>query len=177
MNIYNLSVLNVEDKEVSLKKYEGKVMLIFNSATKCGYTNQYEAIEKLYETYQKNGLEVLDFPSNQFMNQAPGSSEELSNFCKLKFGTKFETFKKIDVNGKTADPLFKYLKTSLPLDYPNKKPSLFMRLFKKDGDIKWNFTKFLVGKNGKVLMRFAPSFKPEDIEPFIKKALNDELEA
>lgn len=171
MSIYNLKVKKVSDEMVSLEPYKGKVLLIFNSATKCGYTNQYEALESLYETYKEKGLEILDFPSNQFMNQAPGSNEELSNFCKLKFNTKFETFAKVDVNGPNASPLFQYLRQSIPLDYPKQKPTFLQRLFKKENDIKWNFTKFLVDKEGKVVYRFAPSFKPEDMVPFIETLL------
>lgn len=170
MNIYNLEVLNEKNETVKLDKYKGKVLLIFNSATKCGYTNQYEAIEKLYEMYGKDGFEVLDFPSNQFLNQAPGSNEELSNFCKLNFGTKFETFAKIDVNGKNASPLFVHLKKGIGTDYPNKK-SILNCFFKKKEAIKWNFTKFLVNREGEVVNRFAPSFKPEGIEPFLKELL------
>lgn len=170
MKLYDLSVKNAKEELVSLSKYKGKVILIFNSATKCGYTNQYEGLEALYEQYQKQGLEILDFPSNQFMNQAPGSNEELSNFCKLKFGTKFETFAKVDVNGDDASPLFQYLRKTIKGDYPTES-SLFNRLFRRNDKIKWNFTKFLVDKEGNVIKRFAPSFKPEDIEPFIKELL------
>lgn len=170
MKLYDFSVKNANNDLVSLDKYKGKVLLIFNSATKCGYTNQYEAIEALYEKYQKQGLEVLDFPSNQFMNQAPGSNEELSSFCKLKFGTKFETFAKIDVNGQDASPLFLYLRRQIKGDYPTEK-SLINRLFRRNDKIKWNFTKFLIDREGNVIKRFAPSFKPEDIEPFIKEVL------
>ena len=170
MKLYDLSVKNAKEELVSLSKYKGKVILIFNSATKCGYTNQYEGLEALYEKYQKQGLEILDFPSNQFMNQAPGSNEELSNFCKLKFGTKFETFAKVDVNGDDASPLFQYLRKTIKGDYPTE-GSLINRLFRRNDKIKWNFTKFLVDKEGNVIKRFAPSFKPEDIEPFIKAVL------
>lgn len=170
MKLYDLSVKNAKEELVSLSKYKGKVILIFNSATKCGYTNQYEGLEALYEQYQKQGLEILDFPSNQFMNQAPGSNEELSNFCKLKFGTKFETFAKVDVNGDDASPLFQYLRKTIKGDYPTE-GSLINRLFRRNDKIKWNFTKFLVDKEGNVVKRFAPSFEPKDIEPFIKELL------
>ncbi|MDY0346882.1 MAG: glutathione peroxidase [Acholeplasma sp.] len=170
MKLYDLSVKNAKEELVSLSKYKGKVILIFNSATKCGYTNQYEGLEALYEQYQKQGLEILDFPSNQFMNQAPGSNEELSNFCKLKFGTKFETFAKVDVNGDDASPLFQYLRKTIKGDYPTE-GSLINRLFRRNDKIKWNFTKFLIDREGNVIKRFAPSFKPEDIEPFIKAVL------
>ena len=110
MNIYDIKVKDVDQKDVLLKTYEGKVLLIINSATKCGLTPQYEGLEKLYESYQSKGFEILDFPCNQFMNQAPGSDKELKSFCELNYGTKFKTFAKIDVNGKNAHPLYKYLK-------------------------------------------------------------------
>jgi len=170
MKLYELNVKNAKDEVVSLSQYKGKVILIFNSATKCGYTNQYEGLEALYEKYQKQGLEILDFPSNQFMNQAPGSNEELSNFCKLKFGTKFETFAKVDVNGKDAAPLFQFLRKTIKGDYPTE-GSLINRLFRRNDKIKWNFTKFLIDREGNVIKRFAPSFKPEEIEPFIQAVL------
>ncbi|MDY0210767.1 MAG: glutathione peroxidase [Acholeplasma sp.] len=168
MDLYSIKVERTNHELTDLSAYQGKVLLIFNSATKCGYTNQYEGIEALYEKYKEKGFEVLDFPSNQFMNQAPGSSEEVSNFCKLKFNTKFETFAKVDVNGKNQSGLFKYLKSKKPVDYGKK--GLFNGLF--NGKIKWNFTKFLVNQQGEVVYRFSPSFKPESIEPFMVALLN-----
>ncbi len=170
MSIYEFEVKRLNQQKTSLSKYDGKVLLIFNSATKCGYTKQYDAIEALYEKYNKQGLEVLDFPCNQFMNQAPESSQEIDAFCKLKFGTKFETFDKIDVNGKNADPLFKYLRAKKAVDYPKTKSSLLDRI-RGVNTIKWNFTKFLVDKQGNVVYRFGPSFTPEEMEPFIKELL------
>lgn len=167
MSIYQIKVQKANHETTDLSAYKGKVMLIFNSATKCGYTNQYEAIEAIYETYKSQGLEVLDFPSNQFMNQAPGSDEEVSNFCKLKFNTKFETYAKIDVNGKNQSDLFRHLKKAKPVDYGKK--GAFKFLYK--GRIKWNFTKFLVNQKGEVVYRFSPSFRPEEIEPFIKELI------
>ncbi len=169
MKLYDITVKNTKGQDVSLSQYKGKVMLIFNSATRCGYTNQYQGIEALYEKYHELGFEVLDFPSNQFMNQAPGSNEELASFCQMKFGTKFQTFAKIDVNGKNQSPLFQYLKEQIVEDYPEDKVKLVEKIFSKKGAIKWNFTKFLIGKDGEVLYRFAPNFQPEDIEPFIEK--------
>ena len=112
MSVYQFSVKDAYQKDVSLSDYQGKVLLIVNTATKCGLTPQYAGLEKLYETYSKEGFEILDFPCNQFMNQAPGSDEELSSFCQLNFGTTFKTFAKIDINGETAHPLYKYLKSS-----------------------------------------------------------------
>ncbi|MCU0104919.1 glutathione peroxidase [Acholeplasma vituli] len=170
MSIYKFEFKKVNQQSVSMEQYKGKVLLIFNSATKCGYTKQYDAIEALYEKYHDKGLEVLDFPSNQFMNQAPGSSKEIASFCQMKFGTKFETFDKIDVNGKQAHPLFKFLRTKKAVDYPKTKPSLIDRLRGIDS-IKWNFTKFLVDRNGNVVYRFSPSFTPEEMERFIKELI------
>lgn len=171
MKFYDFKVLNIKNQEVSLEKYKGKVVLVFNSASRCGYTPQYEGIEALYRKYKSKGLEVLDFPSNQFMNQAPGTSEEQANFCKMKFGTQFETFAKIDVNGKDESPLFTFLKATISEDYPREKVKLVEKLFSKKGAIKWNFTKFLIDKEGNVVYRFAPSFTPEEIDKFIAKLL------
>lgn len=170
MSIYQFEVKRVNQQTVSLNQYKGKVLLVFNSATKCGYTKQYDAIEKLYEKYKQQGLEVLDFPCNQFMNQAPEASQDIASFCQLKFGTKFETFDKIDVNGNQAHPLFKYLRKEKAVDYPKTKLSLIDRLRGKD-TIKWNFTKFLVDRNGKVVYRFSPSFTPEEMESFIQELI------
>ena len=171
MNLYDINVMNIRDEEVNLGKYKGKVLLIFNSASRCGYTNQYQGIEELYEKYKAQGFEVLDFPSNQFLNQAPGSSKELANFCQMKFGTKFETFAKVDVNGKNESPLFTFLKKAISEDYPKEKPKLHEMMFTKKGDIKWNFTKFLVTKEGEIIHRFAPSVEPKALEEHIKKLL------
>lgn len=170
MSIYEFEVKRLNQQKTSLSKYEGKVLLIFNSATKCGYTKQYDGIEALYEKYNKQGLEVLDFPCNQFMNQAPESGKEIESFCKLKFGTKFEIFDKIDVNGKDADPLFKYLRAKKAVDYPKTKSSIIDRIRGKN-TIKWNFTKFLVDRNGNIVYRFGPSFTPEEMESFIQGLL------
>ena len=157
MTIYDLKVKKIDGKEQLLSSYKGKVMLIVNTATHCGFTPQYEGLEKLYKQYHKKGLEILDFPCNQFANQAPESNQEIASFCALHYKTSFETFAKIDVNGKYADPLFKYLK--------KQKGGLF------GGRIKWNFTKFLVDRQGNVVKRFAPNVEPEkmadDIEQLI----------
>ena len=170
MNLYDITVTNTEHKDVSLGKYKGKVLLIVNTATKCGFTPQYEGLEKLYEKYSKEGLEILDFPCNQFMSQAPGSDAEIKSFCTLNFGTKFETFSKIEVNGKNAHPLYQYLRVEQSKDYSESKKNL-LSLFKKSNNIKWNFTKFLVDREGHVINRFGPSFEPEKIESFIKEVL------
>jgi len=159
MSLYDLFVNDVKRKKVSMKKYQGKVLLIVNTASGCGFTPQYEGLESLYKKYKDFGFEVLDFPSNQF-KQANGTDDELSNFCKLNYGTTFTTFAKIDVNGQNADPLFVYLKKNNP------NVGLFKKLL---GDsIKWNFTKFLVDQNGNVVKRYESSVTPRDIEKDIK---------
>lgn len=170
MNIYQFQVKSTDLKDVSLKNYQGKVLLIVNTATKCGFTPQYDGLEALYKKYKNQGFEVLDFPCNQFMHQAPGTNEELKSFCELNFGTTFQTFAKVDVNGKDADPLFVYLREQKPKDYVEGKPSLLSKL-KSSDQISWNFTKFLIDRHGNVIERFAPNFNPKHIEPFIEKVL------
>jgi glutathione peroxidase len=157
MNLYDYEVKDGKGNTVSLKEYAGKVLLIVNTATGCGFTPQYEGLETLYEKYKNLGFEVLDFPCNQFGNQAPGSNEEIHSFCQLKYNTSFPLFSKINVNGKDADPLFNYLK--------KEKGSIL------GSAIKWNFTKFLVDKQGNVVDRFAPTTAPKDIEEKIKVLL------
>lgn len=157
MSIYDFSVLDSKENLVSLSQYKDKVLLIVNTATRCGFTPQYKGLEDLYVKYKDFGFEVLDFPCNQFGNQAPGSNEELAHFCELKYKTTFTTFAKIDVNGKNADPLYIFLKDQQKGFLTN--------------SIKWNFTKFLVDKSGYVVDRFAPTTKPADIESVIEKLL------
>lgn len=155
MSIYDFKVKNREGKDVSLDKYKGKVLLIVNTATGCGFTPQYEGLENLYKKYNKEGLEILDFPCNQFGHQAPGSDEEIHQFCTLKYNTTFDQLAKVEVNGDKAEPLFNYLKKE------------------KGGFIKWNFTKFLVSRDGKIVARFSPMTKPEKFENKIKKLLEE----
>lgn len=157
MNIFDFEVKDYKGAPVSLKKYEGKVLLIVNTATGCGFTPQYEGLQKLYDKYQKQGLEILDFPCNQFLNQAPGTNEEIVSFCQLKYHTTFTTFAKIKVNGKDADPLYTYLKSQ--------KGGVMGK------NIKWNFTKFLVDREGNVVERYAPTTKPEEFEEKIVELL------
>jgi len=177
MNLYQYNVKDVKKNDVSLNDYAGKVLLVVNTASGCGFTPQYDGLESLYKEYKDKGLEILDFPCNQFMNQAPGTDEELASFCQMKFGTTFKTFAKVNVNGDDADPLFKYLRAEAPNEYEEEKINSFKKVINDlkqtfTGDsIKWNFTKFLVDRNGNVLARFAPNFKPEDLVPFIEKAL------
>ncbi|RJX24143.1 MAG: glutathione peroxidase [Acholeplasma sp.] len=171
MTFYDFKVQNTKGIDVSLDQYKGKVLLVINSATKCGLTPQYAGIEKLYQNYKDKGLEVLDFPCNQFLHQAPGTNEELKSFCQLYYGTTFETFAKIEVNGKNAHPLYVYLKKQQPKDFNDKsKQSLLSRLFPSTA-IKWNFTKFLINREGKVIKRFGPGFLPEDIASYIEEVL------
>ncbi|OFI46680.1 glutathione peroxidase [Floricoccus penangensis] len=155
MAIYDLKVKDIKNEDVSLADYKGKVLLIVNTATGCGFTPQYEGLEELYKKYSDKGLEILDFPCNQFGHQAPGSNEEIQEFCQLKYDTSFKTFAKIDVNGENEDPLYAYLK--------NEKGGLAGK------KIKWNFTKFLVDSEGNVVKRYAPTTEPKDIEKDIVK--------
>lgn len=157
MNIYDFKVRNAKGVEVPMTEYQGKVLLIVNTATGCGFTPQYEGLQNLYDKYKDKGLEILDFPCNQFGHQAPGTEEEIQEFCTLKYKTTFPLFAKINVNGKNAAPLFTYLK--------NQKGGFL------GDDIKWNFTKFLVSRDGKVVERYAPVTKPEKIENDILKLL------
>lgn len=171
--VYNYKVSDVEGKEISLEEYKGKVLLIVNTATGCGFTPQYDGLEKLYEKYRDKGLEILDFPCNQFLEQAPGDSKELASFCKINFGTEFKTFAKIDVNGENAHELYKYLRQQAPSANEDEQSNgLYEKLqslgFTTGGDeIKWNFTKFLVDREGKVLGRFAPTITPEKLDEII----------
>ena len=157
MQIYDFKVLDYKGNEVCLDEYKGKVLLIVNTATGCGFTPQYEGLEALYKEFNEKGFEILDFPCNQFAGQAPGSDEEIHEFCTLKYKTSFRQFKKIKVNGKEEDPLYTFLKDQ-------KSGTLGKR-------IKWNFTKFLVDREGNVVERFAPTVKPEDIKVNILKLL------
>lgn len=154
MNLYDFKIKDIDGKDVPMSKYKGKVMLIVNTATHCGFTPQYEGLEKLYQKYHKKGLEILDFPCNQFANQAPESNKEIANFCAMHYKTSFQTFAKVDVNGKYADPLFVYLK--------KQKRGMI------GGRITWNFTKFLVDREGNVVKRFAPNVEPEQISVSIE---------
>ena len=151
--IYDYVVKNMKGEDVSLSEFKGKVILIVNTATGCGFTPQYEGLEALYKKYKDQGFVILDFPCNQFFGQAPGTDEEIHSFCTLKYDVSFPQFHKIDVNGKNADPLYEYLKTQ------------------KKGRIKWNFTKFLVDRNGNVVDRFGPMEKPASFEDKIAALL------
>lgn len=172
MNIYDFNVLNIEGKSINLSDYKGQTVLVINSATHCGLTPQYEPLQKLYETYKDKGFVILDFPCNQFMNQAPEDEKGIKKFCELNYQTTFPQFSKIKVNGKDAHPLYKYLKRSAPLEYssPSKQQGWFNKII-FGTKIKWNFTKFLIDKNGQIVARFSPGFKPEGMKPFIEDIL------
>ena len=156
--IYDFSVDDIKGKPVKLDKYKDKVLLIVNTASKCGFTPQYKGLEALYEKYHGKGLEILGFPCNQFGAQEPGTEKEIAAFCELNYGVTFPMFAKVDVNGKSAAPVFNYLKAE--------KPGLL-----GSEAIKWNFTKFLVDRKGRVLARYAPNDTPESIAGDIEKAL------
>ena len=178
--VYDFTVKDRQGKEVSLSEYQGKVLLIVNTATGCGFTPHYEPLEAMYKELKDQGFEILDFPCNQFANQAPGTEEEIHQFCTLKFGTEFPQFAKIDVNGDDADPLFAYLATEKPFETFGKGLKLAaLKKFsdmnnKKFGDkayIKWNFTKFLIDREGKVIARFEPTVDMKEVREAVKAAL------
>jgi glutathione peroxidase len=157
-NIYDIDVQKMNGAIVSLSGYKGKILLIVNTASKCGFTPQYKGLQSLYEKHKDKGFEILGFPCNQFLSQEPGTNDEIAQFCEINFGVTFPIFNKIDVKGKNIHPLYKFLTGE-------KRGSFFSK------NIKWNFTKFLIDRNGNVIKRFAPYFPPEKIEPFIADLL------
>lgn len=179
--LYNITVQDADGKDVKMKQYKGKVLLIVNTATRCGFTPQYKELEAMYEKYHAQGLEILDFPCNQFGEQAPGTIAEIRQFCTSNYNTQFEQFAKIDVNGDNASPLFTYLKSRQGFggfdtsDERGKFMDDMMRKrdadYDKKSDIKWNFTKFLVDRKGNVIRRFEPTDSMEEIEKAIKDLL------
>lgn len=179
--VYDFSVKDRKGKDVSLKEYANEVLLIVNTATKCGFTPQYEELEKLYEKYHSQGFEILDFPCNQFGQQAPGTDESIHSFCKLTYGTEFPRFKKLKVNGEDADSLYKFLKQQKGFagwdDSHPLTPVLDGMLskenpeYKQSPDIKWNFTKFLTNKKGVVMARFEPTESIDNIAKQIEELL------
>lgn len=158
MSIYDFSVKTIDGKEISMSEYKGKVLLIVNVASECGFTPQYAGLEKLYQTYKEEGFEVLGFPSNQFGKQEPDSDEKIKFFCQGTYDVHFDMFSKIDVNGENTAPLYNYLKRK-------QRGLLWM------DSIKWNFTKFLVDREGNIVERYAPSTKPESIKERVEKLL------
>ncbi|WP_024615270.1 glutathione peroxidase [Clostridium sp. Ade.TY] len=157
MNFYNFSANDMSGKEINMKEYKGKVVLIVNTASKCGFTPQFEELENLYKKYKEQGFEILGFPCNQFKNQDPNNNEQINNFCKLNYGVTFKMFEKIDVNDDSAHPLYKFLK--------NEKSGIWGK------KIKWNFTKFLIDREGNVVDRFSPTTKPSNMKKYIEKLL------
>lgn len=156
--IYDFQVTNIKGEQVDLQDYKGKVLLIVNTASKCGFTPQFEGLEKLYEKYRDQGLEVLGFPCNQFLKQDPGSNDEIAEFCSLNYGVSFPMFAKIDVNGPETHPLYAYLKQEAKGVLGSEK-------------IKWNFTKFLVNRDGQVQKRYAPNTEPKDMAKDVEALL------
>lgn len=181
MNIYDYEVKDVKGNPVSLKQYEGKVLLIVNTATHCGFTPTYKNLEATYKKYKDQGLEILDFPCNQFASQAPESIDEINKICSLKFGTEFPRFAKIDVNGPSADPLYVYLENQAGFNgFDEHKLTPILTKINKEADpswdkkptIKWNFTKFIISRKGEVIARFEPTASFEKIDKTIEKELN-----
>ena len=178
--VYDFTVKDMQGNNISLSEYQGKVMLIVNTATGCGFTPHYDPLEAMYKEFREKGFEILDFPCNQFANQAPGTEEEIHDFCTLKFGTEFPQFAKIDVNGDNADPLFAYLATEMPFNgfgkgLKNAALSKFADMNnKKYGEktyIGWNFTKFLVDREGKVIARFEPTVDMKEVRAAVAAVL------
>ena len=172
MSIYDFKVQTRQGGELDLATLKGKVVLVVNTATGCGFTPQYEGLEALYEKYHGQGFEILDFPCNQFKNQAPGTDDEIHAFCTARYKTQFDQLKKVDVNGENEEPLFTYLKKEQPAEeIKGLKAKAAMKAIAKlsdstkaDNDIKWNFTKFLIDRSGKVVGRYNPMIEPEKIE-------------
>lgn len=157
MNFLDFEAKKLNGETISMEQYKGKTIIVVNTASKCGLTPQYEGLEKLYKQFKDQGLVILGFPCNQFGNQEAGSSDEIQEFCQINYGVSFPMFDKVDVNGGNAHPIFVYLKSKLG--------GLF------GSTIKWNFTKFIIDKNGRPVKRFAPTTKPEKMEEIIRKIL------
>ena len=179
-NVYDFTVKDRKGNDVSLREYEGKVLLIVNTATGCGFTPHYDPLEAMYKEFRDQGFKILDFPCNQFANQAPGSGDEIHTFCTMKFGTEFPQFAKVDVNGETADPLFAYLAAEKPFAgfgkglksaALNKFSDINNKKFGEKAYIRWNFTKFLVNRRGEVIARFEPTVDMKEIRNAVEKEL------
>ncbi len=177
--IYDFKALTSKGKEVDFAQFEGKVLLVVNTASKCGFTPQFAGLEELNQKYKEKGLVIIGFPCNQFKEQDPGSDSQIEEFCQLNYGVTFQIMKKIDVNGAAADPIFEYLKEQAPTeDYKGVKAKATKALLKtlstsveKDSDIMWNFTKFLISKDGATIKRYAPTTDPKDFEKDIEEML------
>jgi len=178
-SIYDFTTLNNKGKEVNFKDYEGKVLLIVNTASKCGFTPQYDGLEALYQQYKDKGLVVIGFPCDQFAGQEPGSNEQIEEFCRLNHGVTFPLMAKTDVNGANAEPIFEFLKAQAPTEqYEGLKAKATHKLLKglsksveKDSDILWNFTKFLVSRDGTIVKRYAPVVEPKDFAKDVEAML------
>ncbi len=180
MSVYDYTVKAQDGSDVSLAQFKGKVLLIVNTATGCGFTPQYDELQDLYDLHQKDGLEILDFPCNQFGNQAPGSDEEIHSFCTGRYGITFPQYAKIDVNGENADPLYKYLTANTQFEGFGKGPmALAMKAvaakmdknYKNNGNIKWNFTKILIDREGNIVARFEPTFSMDELKARVESVL------
>ena len=181
MNIYDLKVTAADGSEVNLSDYQGKVIMVVNTATGCGFTPHYEPIEKMYEDFHEKGFEVIDVPCNQFAGQTPGTDEEIHDFCTLKYHTRFPQMKKSDVNGENAIELFKYLKSQKGFEGFGKGPkALAMGMllktidknYKNNPEIKWNFTKFIIDRKGEVVARFEPTADMKTVRECVEKLVN-----
>ena len=157
MSFYEYSAINIDGKEINMSDYKGHIILVVNTASKCGFTPQLKDLEELYKEYKDSGVEILGFPCNQFLNQEPGENKEVKNFCQINYGVTFNMFEKIDVNGSNTHPIYKYLK--------EQEKGLLTK------DIKWNFTKFLIDKEGNVIKRYSPATSPLKIKTDIEKLL------
>ena len=171
--IYDFKALNNKGEQVDMAQYKGKVLMIVNTASKCGFTPQYDGLEALYKKYQDQGFVILGFPCDQFKHQEPGTDEEIAEFCRLNHGVTFPLMKKIDVFGENADPIFKYLTTQCPTEeVKGLKDKAVMKMVdslskaegREEGGVRWNFTKFLISKDGSVIKRFAPTTTPEELD-------------
>ena len=179
MNVYDFTVKAMDGSDVSLRDYAGKLLLIVNTATGCGFTPQYKELQELYDAHKKDGLEILDFPCNQFGNQAPGTEEEIHTFCTGRFGITFPQFAKIDVVGENADPLYRWLSENTRFEGFSGAMGLVMngvakkmdKDFKNNGNVKWNFTKFLIGRDGEILARFEPTTDMKKVMAEVEKFL------
>ncbi len=177
--IYDFKALTSKGKEIDFSQFQGKVLLIVNTASKCGFTPQFAGLEELNQKYKDKGLVIVGFPCNQFKEQDPGTDSQIEEFCQINYGVSFQIMKKIDVNGSSADPIFEYLKEQAPTEaYNGLKAKAAKALFKtisnsveKDSDIKWNFTKFLISKDGNTIKRYSPTTEPEKMESDIETML------
>ena len=177
--IYDFKALTSKGKEVDFSEFKGKVLLIVNTASKCGFTPQFAGLEEMNKKYKERGLVVIGFPCNQFKEQDPGNDAQIEEFCQLNYGMTFQIMKKTDVNGADAEPIFEYLKTQAPTEeYHGLKAKGAAMLFKsisksveKDSDIKWNFTKFLISRDGETIKRYAPTTEPKDFEKDVEEML------